>query len=153
MSHSRRSLRQFGLWCGHGQNKFSQIVIFSSSFKNLSFAGLGPEQSQTKAKLAILEIVQLMSKASVGGCWFFEVVRNSMILCLVPHVSHSRKSLRQFWFCCGHGRNQFSQILIFSQPCQNLAFACLGPELSQTKAKLAILRIVQLMSRATVAGC
>ena len=68
VSHSRRPLGQFGFCCGHGQNQFSQTVIFSSSSKNLSFAGLGPELFQTKAKLAILEIVQLMSRTTVTGC-------------------------------------------------------------------------------------
>ena len=62
------SLEQIWFWCGQGQDQFRQIFIFGNSCKNMSFAGLGPELSQTKAKLAILEIVQLMSKASVAGC-------------------------------------------------------------------------------------
>ena len=80
VTYRTMSLEQFGFCCGHGQNQFSQIVIFSSSFKNLSFAGLSPELSQTKAKLAILEIVQLMARATVAGCWFFDILKNSLIL-------------------------------------------------------------------------
>ena len=78
--HTTRSLGQFGFWCGHGQNQFSQILFFSRPCKNMPFAGLGPELSPEKAKWTIWEIVQLMPKASVAGLWFFSIFKNSMIL-------------------------------------------------------------------------
>ena len=105
------------------------------------------------AKCAILEIVQPMSKANVPGCWFYDILKNSMILSLVPDAPHRTMSLGQFGFWCGHCQNQFSEILIFSNPCKNISFAGLGPELSQKQTKFAILEIVQLVSKANVAGC
>ena len=78
--HRTRSSGQFGFWCGHGQNQFGQILIFSRPCKNMPFAGLGPELSPKKTKWTISEIVQLMPKANVAGWRFFNMFKNSMIL-------------------------------------------------------------------------
>ena len=98
VSYRTMSLEQFGFGCGHCQNQFRQILIFSNPFQNLSFAGLGPELSKKKVKCAILEIVQPMSKANVPGCLFYDILKNSMILSLVPDAHHKTMSLGQFGF-------------------------------------------------------
>ena len=93
-----------------------------------------------KIKCAILEMVQPMSKANVPGCWFYDILKDSMILSLVPDATHKTMSLGQFGFWCGHGQIQFSQILVFSNPCKNISFAGVGPELSQKQTKLAMFK-------------
>ena len=135
--HSTRSLEQFGCWCGHAQDQFSQILIFSKPCKNIQSAGLGPEMSPKDAKLTISEIVQLMSRANAAGCTFFGILETHWFWGLVPDVPHRIKSLGQFWFWCGHGQNQFNQMLIFSKLCTHIPFAGMGPEQSPTKTWVA----------------
>ena len=153
VSHSRRSLGQFGFCCGHSQNQFSQILNFSSSFKNLSFAGLGPELSQTKAKFAILEIVQLMSKANVAGCRFFDILKNSMNLMSGARAAPQQKVIGAAWVLLWSWPKPVQSSSEFQQLMQKHIICRPGPRTVTKKAKLSILEIVQLMSRTTVAGC